>query len=271
MKLTLSSFSVRRQFAAALEHLAEFGFVLLTEALEKQELEQLSEQLQEALNCPEVTAGQIKSQKGVAYASRNLIESVPLCRSLWKTKDLLRFLRSATGPDVGLVRGLYFDKHPERTWSLGWHKDLTIAVKENDAYAALKIKKSSANGISKPTKKAGVTHVEADLKTLQQMVTLRIRLDDVTQSNGPLEVIPGSHHDKRTQRYAAQAQKTLSPRGDILVMRPLLSHASGSSVPGTHQHRRIVHLEFASQSSLGDGFQWHQFFPAFDEMKSDEP
>jgi hypothetical protein len=45
-------------------------------------------------------------------------------------------------------------------------------------------------------------------------------------------------------------------------MRPLLSHASGRSGEGTALHRRVLHLEFAADPVLPDGYQWHTFIPA---------
>jgi hypothetical protein len=34
------------------------------------------------------------------------------------------------GAGCGPVRSIYFDKPPGRTWSLPWHRDLTIAVRD---------------------------------------------------------------------------------------------------------------------------------------------
>lgn len=49
--------------------------------------------------------------------------------------------------------------------------------------------------------------------------------------------------------------------GDVLAMRPLISHSSGASIQETKRHRRILHLEFARDQNLPDGFQWHDFVP----------
>ena len=50
--------------------------------------------------------------------------------------------------------------------------------------------------------------------------------------------------------------------GDVLLMRPFLLHASGHSDPVHGDHRRIVHLEFASEPELADGYEWHDFISA---------
>ena len=46
---------------------------------------------------------------------------------------------------------------------------------------------------SRPTTKAGVPHETAPDEILREMLTLRIHLDDVTEENGPLQVVPESH------------------------------------------------------------------------------
>jgi len=91
------------------------------------------------------------------------------------------------------------------------------------------------------------------------MLTLRIHLDKVTEENGPLEVAIGSHANGKQSDSNHTTQKILVEAGDVLAMRPMLSHTSGSSDPETRMHRRILHLEFAADEFLDDGFQWHQF------------
>ena len=62
-----------------------------------------------------------------------------------------------------------------------WHKDTAIAVDSN---------RGASKYFSRPTVKAGVPHVVAVDEILRQMLTLRIHLDEVTDENGPLKVIP---------------------------------------------------------------------------------
>ena len=126
---------------------------------------------------------------------------------------------------------------------------MTIAVKDNTLPTTV---------FAKPTFKSGVPHVEASTEILENMLTLRIHLDDVTEENGPLEVIPGSHlNGKTAEAQTSDKAKILVSAGDVLAMRPLVSHASGSSTVGTNRHRRILHFEFAGQAQLPDGYQWY--------------
>lgn len=151
---------------------------------------------------------------------------------------------------------VFFDKHPNRTWTLPWHQDMTIAVKDNSLPTEL---------FCKPTTKSGVPHVEGTNEILQQMLTLRIHLDDVTEDNGPLKIIPGSHAngklaDQTVANQTHSVETIFAAAGDVLAMRPLISHSSGASKPGTHRHRRILHLEFSGAPALPDGFEWYNFF-----------
>lgn len=195
----------------------------------------------------------VSARDGGVYASRNVLQICPDVREAWRTPRLLEFLFEILGPECGLVRILYFDKPPERTWALPWHKDLTIAVKPGC--------ESAAWG-RKPTLRAGVPHVEAPLSVLEQMLTLRIHLDPATSENGPLEVLAGSHRTGKQLVMDDQPETSiLTAAGDVLAMRPLLAHCSGKSHPETPLHRRILHLEFAATPHLPDGFAWHDFIP----------
>jgi ectoine hydroxylase-related dioxygenase (phytanoyl-CoA dioxygenase family) len=155
------------------------------------------------------------------------------------------------GDGFGLVRVLFFDKPPDRTWSLPWHKDLTIAVRDN---------RLPSNRFCHPTTKVGVPHVEAPVELLATMLTVRIHLDPMTEENGPLRLLPGSHRDGKAMRLNVVSAYTLnvSP-GDVLLVRPLVTHCSAPSNSQTLLHRRVLHLEFAASPSLPDGYAWHDY------------
>jgi hypothetical protein len=198
----------------------------------------------------ESSSSLIRNDAGI-YGARNLLTLWPDVQTIWKQPPLPELLRHFLGADFGLVRVLYFDKPPGRSWSLPWHKDMTIAVRDNQL---------PSDRFRKPTFKAGVPHVEAPLELLQQMLTARIHLDDVTEENGPLRVLPGSHHTGKTLQIGETPPCAIhAGRGDVLLMRPLLAHCSGASDAETDKHRRILHLEFAGVRNLEDGYRWHDF------------
>jgi ectoine hydroxylase-related dioxygenase (phytanoyl-CoA dioxygenase family) len=197
----------------------------------------------------------VRSSQGAVYAARNILDVWPESRSIWLKPALVDFLSGVLGDSFGLVRGLYFDKPPDRTWSLPWHQDLTVAVKQH----------RSVDGFAKPTTKEGVPHFEASTDLLERMATVRIHLDPVSEDNGPLEVLEGSHlHGKKINLDAGAVRAIHAETGDCLVMRPLLVHSSGPSKEGTMMHRRILHLEFAADGRPAEGLEWRWFVPLQD-------
>ena len=205
----------------------------------------------------------IRSDGGSVYAARNVLTLWPHAAEVWRQPVLVDALTAILGRQFGLVRVLYFDKPPDRTWTLPWHKDLTIAVRDN---------RRRSPHFTKPTTKAGVPHFEAPLEVLEGMITARIHLDDVTEENGPLMVLPGSHRAGKELRLdGPKPQYILVQRGDVLLMRPLLAHCSGRSHPDTRRHRRILHLEFAASEHLPDGYAWHDFRPGLRRSNTPTP
>jgi hypothetical protein len=243
--------SVTASSASCQEQIERDGFAVLRAVFAGKQVDQILRALEEALQGPRgVTAG-IRSESGTLYAARNILQVWPEVATAWQVPPLNGALTEVLGPDHGLVRVLYFDKPPNQSWALPWHKDMTIAVRDN---------RLPSRVFAKPTSKAGVPHVEAPREVLERMLTARIHLDDVTEENGPLKVIPGSHHAEKVLTDAtAHPVAVLAERGDVLLMRPLLDHASGKALPETPRHRRILHLEFAADRELPDGYAWHHF------------
>ncbi len=161
-------------------------------------------------------------------------------------------VRGVLGPGAFAVRGLLFDKTPTANWGVPWHQDLTIAIK----------RRVEAPGFGPWTVKGGVPHVRPPVEVLERMVTIRLHLDDVDSENGPLLVVPGSHRQGRLNVASSQewldkncAQACLVSRGGVLMMRPLLLHASSPS--NGSAHRRVVHLEYAT-GPLPFGLEWYE-------------
>jgi ectoine hydroxylase-related dioxygenase (phytanoyl-CoA dioxygenase family) len=194
----------------------------------------------------------IRQRRSHTYAIRNLAEAVPEIKQLADSYPIRSLVHKISGSEAFLVRSLLFDKIAEANWKVTWHQDLTIAVKQ----------KIETDGFTAWSIKAGIHHVQPPVAILENMLTLRIHLDDCDQSNGALQVIPCSHI--RGRLIASQIKllrEQSSPvscdaqSGDVLLMRPLLLHSSSPSL--SPAHRRVIHLEFAA-SQLPENLEWFQ-------------
>lgn len=160
-------------------------------------------------------------------------------------------LQSLLPAGLSLVRSILFDKTPEKNWPVSWHQDLTIAVQE----------KVEVSGYDPWSVKDGAVHVQPPVELLEQMWTLRVHLDDTPASNGALQVVAGSHRlGKLAPEQIADAVKEggvvtcACAAGDVLLMSPLLLHASKRST--NPDRRRILHFEFAPLDALADVLRW---------------
>lgn len=157
---------------------------------------------------------------------------------------------SVLGSAARPVRAILFDKTPETNWSLGWHQDRTICVRQRLA----------VDGFGPWTIKSGLLHVAPPFDLLSRMVTLRIHLDDVCRDNAPLLIAPGSHTEGRIAveripdvvRRGGVAACT-AEAGDICVYSTPILHASEAASAPTH--RRVLQLDFAAED-LPAGLEW---------------
>lgn len=233
------------------EQLDADGFVLLPGVLDAAAVGATLGQWAEA-SARHATDDAILANDGPPYGARDLLRLWPRAVEVARTPALREALLAVLGPAAGVVRVLFFDKPPGHSWALPWHKDYNVAVREH----------CGGDVFTKPTTKAGVPHVMAPAAVLGAMLTARVHLDDVTAANGPLRVIPGSHrHYAMGEDVACEPVAVRCAAGDVLLMRPLLTHASGHTRPDAQAHRRIVHFECAATPDLPDGYQWHDFRP----------
>lgn len=237
------------------------GFAILPRVFTVAEVNAISHDLAAALMPLSGMDAAIRTGSGGVYAARNVLSLFPAAARLWKKPALVEFLRDVLGDEFGLVRVLFFDKPPERTWSLPWHKDMTIAVADPDG---------TQSPACRIHVKAGVPHIEPPADVLDAMLTLRLHLDDVTDENGPLKVVAGSHRSgKRLTLDDGPRVSIIVNRGDVLALRPLVAHCSGRSAEGTQRHRRILHFEFSGRRDLPDGFRWRDFIELHSAQISD--
>jgi len=220
-----------------IEKIAQDGFVIVDSVVDLTTLQFLERQLA-------LVDGTGSQRAGKAFGIRNLMNAIPGTRALANSDSLRSLVEPILSKSARVVRGIYFD--------VAWHQDLTIAVRE----------RVDVDGFSAWSVKAGITHVQPPLAVLENMLTLRLHLDDADESNGALRVLPGSHRVGRLEadqiQHWKQRQQTITcavNRGGVVAMRPLLLH---SSLPSLNPcHRRVLHFEYAA-ADLPSGLKWFE-------------
>ena len=148
---------------------------------------------------------------------------------------------SRLGPGARPVRAVLFDKCAETNWSLGWHQDRTIAVRQ----------RFEVSGFGPWTLKSGIPHVEPPFSYIANMVTLRAHLDACGADNGPLRIAPGSHRLGRIPvnkindvvRQCGEVS-CLASRGDVWVCSTAIVHASEAS--RCSSRRRLLMVDYSA-------------------------
>jgi ectoine hydroxylase-related dioxygenase (phytanoyl-CoA dioxygenase family) len=220
------------------------GFAIVPTLLNPEELRSLTQ----ALSVVQHEEG-VRKRSGV-YAIRNLLDVAPAVAELAASPKINVVVRSALGESAFPVRGTLFDKTPDANWLVPWHQDLTISVKEP----------VDVEGYDPWTVKAGVHHVQPPARILERMLAVRIQLDDCRERNGALRVLPGTHRLGRlTAEQIEFFQSDIAPficsvnRGDAVLMKPLLLHASAAAQELSH--RKVIHIDYAS-ARLPAGLLW---------------
>ncbi len=187
---------------------------------------------------------------GVARAgARNLLMH-PWCRELARRLERHFGIARRLPSDAVAVQCTLFDKCEQRNWHVVMHQDLSIPVRE-------RVESEACRGWSR---KDGMVFVQPPMSVLEDLVAVRLHLDDCAAGNGALRIVPGSHRNgrlsgKRIEALRAAAGEVVCavPRGGVMLMRPLLLHASAKTrEPGP---RRVLHFVFG-RVGLPAGLAW---------------
>ncbi len=195
----------------------------------------------------ELIATQVLSEPG-AVGSRGLLRTdwcADLSKRLREEVALSRFIPRSHAA----VQCTYFEKSSDLNWLVTSHQDLSIPVAE-------RIDEPSIGGWSE---KEGELFVQPPIEVLEQLVAVRLHLDSCSLDDGPLRVVPGSH---KLGRLSPESVASLgsssevrcpSGQGGVLLMRPLLLHAS-SKAKGSSR-RRVLHFLYGPRI-LKYGLRW---------------
>ncbi len=216
------------------------GFVFVRSSMDPTKIDVLTVAVESALSGPGAHA-----HRGAAFALRRAEVHVDGVRALAVGPVLGAIARVLIGEAARPVRALVFDKRPGANWDLPWHRDETIAVQER-----LDV---TPEGFGPWSVKDGVVHLRAARSVLDQMVSLRLHLDDCDASQGALRVLAGSHRNEDPSTDSTREVICEARRGDVLAMRPRLLHASTAAE--SPSHRRVIHIEYAAEALPG-GLHW---------------
>jgi ectoine hydroxylase-related dioxygenase (phytanoyl-CoA dioxygenase family) len=180
---------------------------------------------------------------------RNVLR-IPAIRELATQENLLELARQVLGPGAIPYRTTLFDKSAQSNWLVVWHQDTALPLRE----------RRDVRGWGPWSVKEGVVCAHAPASALEQVLAIRVHLDDSNEQNGPLRVLPSTHNsgvlnDDQLNALASQeaAIDCCVASGGVLLMRPLLVHASSKAK--SNEPRRVLHIEYASTLVCGNGLE----------------
>jgi hypothetical protein len=211
------------------------GFAVLSEVLTISSCEELSLSLAEIQN------------KGIG--SRSLLD-MPWCKKLAQAVSQHPAIVPFLPADAVAVQCNFFEKSQDQNWLVPIHQDLSIPVTERVENAAL-------TGWSQ---KQGSLFVQPPDIVLQELVAVRLHVDECGNDDGALRVVPGSHklgrlnnEDALEMRGSLGEVVCAVSKGGALLMKPLVLHASSKATG--QSRRRVLHLVFGP-SRLPLGLTW---------------
>jgi len=186
-----------------------------------------------------------RSRAGIRHALQH-----PGVMEIAHDPGLLDIARANLGNDAIPFRATLFEKSPLSNWLVVWHQDTALPLR----------KRVEAEGWGPWSVKEGVIYAHAPASALNQVLALRVHLDDSTLENGPLRLLPATHKlgvlsDDGIHDLAATVKPVdciVGKRG-ILAMRPLIVHASSKSL--SDKARRVLHIEYASSRVVENRFE----------------
>ncbi|MFN8356697.1 MAG: phytanoyl-CoA dioxygenase family protein [Spirosomataceae bacterium] len=187
------------------------------------------------------------------FAIRQLLKEVPEVIPLILNTNLKAFIKQCLESNYFVVKSIYFDKPSSSNWYVSYHQDLTISVN----------KKIELANFGPWTVKQNQYAVQPPVDYLENIITLRIHLDETTESNGALKVIPTSHLKKiyrpETINWKVEKEVICPVKiGGIMLMKPLILHSSSRTT--NNKQRRVIHIEFSNRE-LPSELRWSEFLP----------
>lgn len=145
-------------------------------------------------------------------------------------------------PGARPVRIVAFNKTETNNWTLPWHQDRVVALRE----------RVDTPGFSNWTNKAGIWHAEPPIALLERMLFARVHLDPADTDNGCLQLALGTHAHGKIAAADADAianavpvEDCVAARGDVLFAKALILHRSSPSRTSTG--RRAIRIDYCAE------------------------
>jgi len=222
---------------------SENGFGIINEMYADEEINSIIAQIAKA----DTSKDTFRKSEDL-FAIRQFLKEVPAVFTTLFNTQLRKLISQVMGSDFFVVKSIYFDKPSSSNWYVPYHQDLTISVD----------RKIALENFTAWTHKQNQFAVQPPIEILENIVTLRIHLDDTDENNGALQVIPRSHLNKIYQPSTIDWTKETATnccvkKGGVMLMKPLLLHSSNRTT--NQQQRRVIHIEF-SNCNLPEGLAW---------------
>ncbi|MBY0568257.1 MAG: phytanoyl-CoA dioxygenase family protein [Hyphomonadaceae bacterium] len=167
---------------------------------------------------------------------------VPSKRLLLEPSAALNTLAAQLLPSARPVRVIAFNKTEDNNWTLPWHQDRVVALRE----------RVEMPGFNNWTNKAGTWHAEPPIELLERIIFARVHLDPADEENGCLQLALGTHARGKITAANAEVIATAAPiencvakRGDVLFAKALILHRSSPS--RVSAGRRAIRVDYCAE------------------------
>ncbi len=178
------------------------------------------------------------------------VGDAPGQRMLLELPAALTALADALLPGARPVRVVAFNKTEANNWTLTWHQDRVVALRD----------RVETPGFTNWTNKAGIWHAEPPIEFLERMLFARIHLDPADAENGCLQLALGTHArgkiaaaDAEAVANGAQVEDCIAQRGDVLFANALILHRSSPS--RVSAGRRAIRVDYCAEP-LPEALEW---------------
>lgn len=227
--------------------IATHGYMIIPDVFTEQTCDELIGYIEKA-----GTGNNAFRKSADLFAIRRFHKEIPEVLPAIFNHKIVAWIKTLFGSDYFITKSIYFDKPVNANWFVPYHQDLTISVDQ----------KQDIQGYGPWSVKQDQFTVQPPADILEHNFTIRIHLDDTDEHNGALKVILGSHLKGISRAEATPGKETEQvcrlKKGDIMIMRPLLLHASGRTTNG--QKRRVIHVELSNRQ-LPVPLKWSEYHP----------